>query len=663
MSNHTDIPITVLMPVYNASLFLREAIESILNQTYKNFEFIIINDGSTDNSLQIIESFNDPRIKLVNNEKNLGIIKTRNKGLQLAKGKYIANMDADDVSLPERLEKQITFLEQYADVTILASRLVLIDKNNNEVGVWPEDYSVVSDEKISQTLPVINCVGQPTVMMRRDVVTNIMYNNLYTHNEDWGLWLDVLTLNYRISKLPDVLLRYRLHDASTTVSTNKLGVNKKIISFKFKYIKYKISQSKFSGTDKKVLKSLVKDFIKYALESIFPRLYSIVLSVKKINKSNFIKQYFAARKFFKSRFNDIPVVYFFSSFHTGGADRVHASILEAVNQKKSITIITSKSDNDAFYSHFSEYSNVLEVYDLIKLEFGKRFLYKKLNNICLINSSVNFFGCNSEFYYETISHLPSETNCIDLIHAFVHKYESGPEKWSLPCVSKLKKRVVINQKTKLDFIELYQKHHISENLISRIKTIPNFVESQNQIQTKEINCLKIGFVGRGSEEKRVDLIAKLASKISSIDSTIQFHFVGDVKKSIPNELHKFCFFHDVVSDEKKLNDLYQQFHILIIASTREGFPMVIMEGMMHGVVPISTNVGGIAEHVIPNENGFLINSLEEVDIINDFKETIIFLNSNRTELNRLSVNAHRYALSHFSKEHFFKSYSALLNAH
>lgn len=663
VNDNLDIPITVLMPVYNASLFLREAIESILNQTYKNFEFIIINDGSTDSSLQIIESFKDPRIKLVNNERNLGIIKTRNKGLHLAKGKYIANMDADDISLPTRLEKQFAFLEKHPDVAILGSKLVLINQYNDEVGIWPEDFGVVSDQDILETLPYVNCIGQPTVMMRRDVVTSIMYNDLYVHNEDWGLWLDVLALNHRISKLPEVLLRYRQHEASTTVSTNKLGVNKKVLSFKYKYIKYKISHSKLKNTDKKVLKSLIKDFMKYALESLSPRVYSIMLSLMKLNKTNFIKQYFAAKKIFKSTQHKVPVVYFFPSFHTGGADRVHASILEAVNQKNSITIITSKSDNDTFYKQFSQYSTLIEVYDLIKLEFGKRWLYKKLNNICSNNTSVNFFGCNSDFFYETIPHLPVQTKCYDLIHAFVHKYESGPEKWSLPCVSRLKNRIVINQKTKSNFIELYKKRYISDSLISNIVTIPNFVESQNQLAQKETNVFIIGFVGRGSEEKRVDLIAKLANKMSNINSTIQFHFVGDVKWAIPLELQKSCTFHGVVSDEQQLQKLYKEFHVILIASSREGFPMVIMEGMMNGAVPVSTNVGGISEHVIPNENGYLINSISEIDIMNELEEKLNYLNKNREELQRLSSNAYQYALTHFSKERFFKSYSTLLNTH
>ena len=148
--------------------------------------------------------------------------------------------------------------------------------------------------------------------------------------------------------------------------------------------------------------------------------------------------------------------------------------------------------------------------------------------------------------------------------------------------------------------------------------------------------------------------------MSYINPSIQFHFVGDVKWAIPLELQKSCFFHGVVSDEKQLQELYKEFHVILIASAREGFPMVIMEGMMNGAVPVSTDVGGISEHVISNENGYLINSTSELDIMNEFEEKLNYLNNNREEMQRLSFNAYQYALSHFSKEHFFKSYSTLL---
>ena len=104
--------VSVLMAVYNGEKYLLEAIESILNQTYTNFEFLIINDGSTDSTEEIILSYSDQRIRYIKNEQNLKLIASLNKGLDLAKGKYIARMDADDISLPDRLEKQVNFLER-----------------------------------------------------------------------------------------------------------------------------------------------------------------------------------------------------------------------------------------------------------------------------------------------------------------------------------------------------------------------------------------------------------------------------------------------------------------------------------------------------------------------------------------------------------------------
>ncbi len=110
--------VTVLMPVYNAEKYLKTAIESILKQTFSDFELLIINDGSTDGSEEIIRSFNDKRIRLFNNEQNLGIIKTLNKGLNLAKGEYIIRMDADDISLPDRLELQVKYMEENPGIGI-----------------------------------------------------------------------------------------------------------------------------------------------------------------------------------------------------------------------------------------------------------------------------------------------------------------------------------------------------------------------------------------------------------------------------------------------------------------------------------------------------------------------------------------------------------------
>ena len=128
--------ITVLMPVYNGEKYLRQAVDSILNQTFKDFEFLIINDGSTDKTLAILQEYKNKRVKIINNKKNIGLTKSLNKGLKLAKGKYIARMDADDISLSNRLRKQIDFLDKHNKIGVLGTQMKIINNSNKIVGEY-----------------------------------------------------------------------------------------------------------------------------------------------------------------------------------------------------------------------------------------------------------------------------------------------------------------------------------------------------------------------------------------------------------------------------------------------------------------------------------------------------------------------------------------------
>lgn len=657
MGDPLNTQITVLMPVYNSALYLREAIDSILSQTFCDFEFIIINDGSTDNSLEVIKTYKDSRIVVIDNEVNEGIIRSRNKGLKLAKGKYIVNMDSDDISDLTRLEKQFNYLEQHPEITLLASRLVLVNQNNEETGVWPEDYFCITEQQIKETLPAINCIGQPTIMMRSAPVKKVGYNTRFEYNEDWGLWLTLLSQGHRIAKLPEVLLRYRQHPKSVTTTSNTLGVEKKILTFKYNYLRYKLFNGGINNTDKRVLITFLKDVLRFGIKGISPRFYAFFARFMGLDKIRFIQQWRAAAKELNQITIPVDAAFFFPFFHTGGAERVHASILEAVDKKKSVTFITSRSSNQAFLNHFSRFSCVLEIDELVKMGFTRRWLFKK---IARLNSPV-VFGCNSAFFYDLIPHLSNKVRLIDLLHAFVHVYEDGPEKWSLVHVPRMDYRVVINKKTKTDLADLYRKSKLDSVLTERIHLIPNFVEPHTSLSIKSLEVLKIAYVGRAGEEKRVDLIARLAQRFEPEKERFEFHFVGDIKQAIPLNLQTNCIFHNEITNDKQLEDLYKQFHILIMASTREGFPMVMMEAMMFSAVPIATPVGGIPEHIKNNENGLLISSATEDEIIGEFEEKIRYLSLNPAEWSRLSVNAHNYALTHFNKNYFFEQYKKLFS--
>ena len=133
--------VTVLMPVYNAEKYVKQAIQSILDQTYKSFELLIINDGSVDGSAHIIKSFQDPRIRFIENEKNLGLIATLNKGFDLSKGKYVARMDADDVAMPKRLKSQVAYMESHPEIGVYGSAYAdLKDNITGKTTVFLQDH-------------------------------------------------------------------------------------------------------------------------------------------------------------------------------------------------------------------------------------------------------------------------------------------------------------------------------------------------------------------------------------------------------------------------------------------------------------------------------------------------------------------------------------------
>lgn len=197
------------MPVYNAEKYVKQAIQSILDQSYTHFELHIINDGSTDGSLDIIKSFTDERIHLVENGANLGLIATLNKGFDLSHGKYIARMDADDVAMPNRLKKQVEFLDVNPEVGVYGSAYT--DLKQGELGdttVFLEDH-----DSLKTILFFNSCMAHPTVMIRSEVLKNneLYYNAEFKHAEDYEFWVRLIEKT-KFSNSRKSLLQYRIHD-------------------------------------------------------------------------------------------------------------------------------------------------------------------------------------------------------------------------------------------------------------------------------------------------------------------------------------------------------------------------------------------------------------------------------------------------------------------
>ena len=198
--------VTVLMPVYNGEKYLREAIDSILRQTFTDFEFLIINDGSTDWSVEIIESYQDSRIRLVHNEKNIKLIATLNKGIDLARGEYMARMDCDDVSFPVRLERQIAIMDSSPEIGVCGTWAKVIDENGNIKGT----IRTLTGKSIKRMCWRPSPFVHPTVMVRTALLRENRYNEDFKHAEDYELWLRLFDKT-EFFNIKDYLLYYRMH--------------------------------------------------------------------------------------------------------------------------------------------------------------------------------------------------------------------------------------------------------------------------------------------------------------------------------------------------------------------------------------------------------------------------------------------------------------------
>lgn len=212
------------MPVYNTRRAeLQVAIESILDQTYKDFEFIIINDGSTNDAEEVILDYKDKRIRYFKNETNLKLITTLNKGLDLCRGKYIARLDSDDYSVPERLERQVKYMEEHPNVGLLGSFFKRVPDN---VLVQTPIHSDII--KLCQRY-VNNCIAHSTAMIRKSVLeeNNLRYNKNCLHAEDYKLWCDISYIS-DLAVIPEALISYKVN--SDGISQSNLAWQRKMIT-------------------------------------------------------------------------------------------------------------------------------------------------------------------------------------------------------------------------------------------------------------------------------------------------------------------------------------------------------------------------------------------------------------------------------------------------
>lgn len=210
--------VTVILPAYNCEKYISGAVTSLLEQVYDNFELLVVNDGSTDNTATILSSITDQRLRLIHNDGNKGLIYSLNRAIDEAKGEYIARMDADDIATNDRIEKQVHWLLHHPQTAAVGCFIHIIDEAGNGRKEWTLDRTTATATRIKSVMPRENCLAHPTMMLRAEILKRYKYSEDQKNIEDYDLWLRMLADGLIIDKVPQALLYYREHANSVTLT-------------------------------------------------------------------------------------------------------------------------------------------------------------------------------------------------------------------------------------------------------------------------------------------------------------------------------------------------------------------------------------------------------------------------------------------------------------
>ena len=351
--------------------------------------------------------------------------------------------------------------------------------------------------------------------------------------------------------------------------------------------------------------------------------------------------------------NPGSLFFFFPHYHTGGAEQVHLDILRIFADQKPFIIITKNSRNKTYYQAMQDTGRLIEIYKYFNNAnrfIVKNFFYGFLASMINRHPKSVVISANSTIFYELCYYL-NESYIIDILHGL---FGINNKHW-IQATPKINKRIVVSQAVYTAVKNIYITNGFADKYDNRLQIIHNAVPLCDLNIAKDLNApLKIVFIARNSKEKRFHLYQQIAVKVmQELPGTI-FYCIGNYEKTEPVvNLGEIC-------DRQKLYQIIKDFHILILCSISEGFPLVIAEAMTCGLVPLATDVGGVRETFQDGISGFLIKAENEEEIIAEFIADIKKLDTNRELLKLMSNSAREYVQENINYERFAVEYTKVI---
>lgn len=597
--------VSVIMATYNCGEYIDEAVSSILGQSYSPIELIIVNDGSTDDTLEKLKKYRGPGIKVID-QKNTGQALARNTALEIAQGSYIAIMDADDISVRNRLEKQVSFLEDNHDIGAVSTFVKIIDDKGEELPDWAEEKRFITDVEIRSALPFANCVSHASTMFRAEVLKKYKYRNIFAA-EDYDLFMRLSSGGVKIAKIPEKLYIYRRHTNSTMSTAQRVSESKRMVLLKFNFLSYQISKFRFGLFEIRTATSLLS----MASSTFLRKMKNASIRPFRIAERMLLPLYTPG-----STSSRRPSILFCVPWLTiGGADKVMLDLAEGLSKKYDIHVITTEVSDNAWANKFIPFTRrIIHSPKKVFFQANRKHVlaaYTKKNNIDYV------FISNSGVGYEALPFLKKarpSTHCFDILHGQGGKEERGGFPfYSLPYRQYLTKGVGVSNY----IIDLMCKDYSLRP--QDFCVIHNGIKLDEYHHTKKglyrgrlnigLDSPIVSWVGRLNYEKHPLMALRVAEMVSK-ETDAYFVFAGDGELS--QQMESYIAEHhlgDRVSMLGPIDDvpnLLADTSVLLLTSEMEGLPIILLEAAASGVPVVASNVGGVKEAVLDHETGLLV---------------------------------------------------------
>jgi len=685
--------VSIVLPTYNGSRYLRQAIESCLKQSYRNIELIIVDDGSTDETPEIIRSYTDPRITSIRHEKNKGLPRALNTGFSATTGEYLTWTSDDNEYMLTAIEEMVIFLKKNPDADFVYADYWAhyLETGEKELRRLPDHLA----------LHIGNEVGPCFLYTRRVYEMTGNYNPKYELVEDYDYWIRI-SKKFQMVHYPHPLHIYGEHRRSLKMTRfYSITLFDNLLKYQYRFIRWReLSQSVFiffrwvlrssSGTREKTI-LLVQTYL--SVNRLSPSLGMLsmlllgCLSIKKVLEKLFsrlfllwelvqfpfqLKRTSSALKTSNHKTNILCIIPYMV---LGGSEKVLLNLVKGINSENySFHVVTTEPADHDWYNQFrSPFQNVIVPFRWVTDEalYQKYFreLIDRLNIRILLIS-------NSLIGYKGLPKLKSTyrgLRAVDILHA---EAVWGTQRELMGITTYLDRRICISELLKKFMETRYQQAGLEgESFSGKIRVIRNGIDTEQYKPDPSrrgtfksefgipLDARIVSFIGRFAVEKDPFLFVDVARNIlrKSTSDKIKFIMAGDGPefKTVRSIIDKSGLTdHFLLTGT--LGDVYSLLadtNILLVVSKTEGIPMVMIEAMAMKVPIVSLNIGAVSELVQDHVTGYLVNPMD--NLIDVFTSKVLDILANKVDVAMVCENARQRAVSEYSLEVMTKKYRSL----